>query len=203
MPHPNLAHLQAGPETFLVWLEHNILKAAHPKSLTGLAWVKFDPAQGGHPQTGVDLTGNAVDVYQISTQGAGAQDAVRSYICNYMANESRSVDVSNAGDFCFTANMNGCSFGIDGSNPNGSVKVTHANRGGHSGDQLNQLGIAHNGLGGLKVLEPQTYRTMAPRKNMNATTFGIRSGMNWKWYFQSYCYEGKGLYTLYGVFPIL
>ena len=147
MPQPDLARLQTSPETILEWLENNLLKAAHPSSETGRAWVKFvDPPVGGHPQVGVRATGEAIDVYQLSTRGAGPQDSIPAYICNYQPNDALSVEVSNAGAFCFTANMNGCSFGIGAPGSDGTVRVTHANTGGNPGGQRDQIRGAHKGL---------------------------------------------------------
>lgn len=210
MPPPNLATLQAAPDQLLPWLNANILTAGTVQNVpapNGLAWVRIEPRPV--PPSGavnaVDAAGGAVGLYQLRTNGTGIADAVRAYICNYTAHNVHSVDIGNLGDFVFTTNLNGCTYGIGPAAPNGSRRVSHANSGGAIGTQRtqtwNQHGVPANSTA-VKMLEPSLYRNNLIG-SAQATVFGIRSGLNWDFYFQSYDWDlGSRTFTLHGVFPI-
>jgi hypothetical protein len=204
MPAPDLASLQAGPDTFLTWMESNLLSSSFLQNTiapNARHWIKIEALAAG----AVDDLGQNVDTFKLVNGGAGAVDSLPAFVCNYAGMAVHSSDLSTAGDFCFTPNMNGCTFAIGTPQPNGTVQVSHANSQ-SSVTQRAQISGAHGGLGGLKLMEPAHYRSMGPG-NHQATTFGIRSGMRWRFYFQSYTYlgfaNGGMSYRLNGVFPFL
>lgn len=208
MPLPNLAHLQADPARLLDWLENNLLKAgtlANVPNPPGLAWVRIEaPPVIPFPARAVNRSGRPMDVYQMRSNGAGAHDSVRAYVCNYTAGGVHSVLLGNHGDYCFTINLNGCTFGI-GPVAGGQRRVSHANSGGNTLTQRNQTWGEHhvpaNSLN-ISMLEPATYRRIGGGGNLNATVFGIRSGASWSFYFQLYTAVGNENFQVHGVFPI-
>lgn len=206
MPPPNLAHLQADPAGLLTWLNGNLLQGGYLVNVPnppGTAWVTITPSPN-NPHA-VNAHGVPMDVYRVRSDGHGAHDAVPSYVCNYTAGGVHSVDLGNAGDFCFTTNLNGCTFGV-GPVVAGVRRVTHANTGGNSVAQRAQVwgsqGVPLNSPL-VTLLEPSQYRRLAPGANLNATVFGIRTGVLWRFYFQLYTAVGGGNFQVHGVFPIL
>jgi len=141
----------------------------------------------------VNAAGVPVDVYALNNNGAAAPDnTVPAYICNYATDNVNRVLLGTHGDFCFTITH--------------TRLVSHANHGGIAHLQRQQIQVAHGvgaNLAGVTVLEPQLYRRFAVDLNMQATVFGIRTGYDWRFYFQSYSYHGQGTYRMYGVFPIM
>lgn len=202
MPLPNLNTLQVDPDSLLAWLENNILLSgnlANTMAPNGLCWATIT----ARAAQGIGPGGGAMDVYDVRGNGTGVGDGVRAYICNYQAGQINSVTVGHLGDFVFTTTMNGCTYGIGPAAPNGSRLITHANRGGNTllqrADTFNTHGVGANG-GGVRLMEPALYRR-GLAGNVCATTFGIRTGLNWRFYFQSYSVLA-GVFTLIGVFPI-
>lgn len=208
MPLPNLGSLQAAPEQLRTWCDSNILTAGtvtnalNPAGVTWARIVQRPPMAPGMPApTGQDAAGHAVDVYDLRCDGAGPHDGVPAHICNYMANNIRDVQLDNTPDYMFTINLNGCTFGVGAPQPNGNKLVSHANAGGNAQVQRGMTGGAHGGLGGVALLEPALYRNLGGQGQNQATVFGIRSGLNWRFYFQSYTYLGNQTFRLNGVFP--
>lgn len=205
MPLPDFAQLQAQPDLLLTWLQSNLLISLNPNNNGGGAlWMTIVPFV--HPihgaTTGVDTNGNALDVYEIVTAGANAGNGLRCFVCNYVPGQVHSEVLTAHADYCFTAAMNGCTFGISPM-ANGQVTVAHANTGGNAVAQRVQLnGVLPGGLAAAKVLEPAAYRRVKPNSTLTATTFGIRTGMKWKFYFQSFESLGNGAYRTYGVMPV-
>lgn len=101
--------------------------------------------------------------------------------------------------------MNGCTFGIGPRLPAGTRRVTHANTGGNTLVQRMQTWGAHgvpaNSVA-ISMLEPAEYRRLGGGGNLNATVFGIRTGLAWAFYYQLYTAVGGGNYQVHGVFPI-
>src|SRR5207245_559822 len=140
----------------------------------GTAWVKFEQVPDiPFPPRAVNMSGRPLGVYQLRSNGAGENDSVRAYVCNYTPNAIQTVDLSSAGDYCFTINLNGCTFGI-GPVVRGVRRVSHANTGGNSLAQRNQTwnahGVAANSLG-IKMLEPSEYRRLNTNLNLQSTVF--------------------------------
>jgi hypothetical protein len=208
MPPPNLAALQGNCAAILPWLNNNLLLGGYLQNTAdphGLAWAQFVvPPQIPFPTTADDGQGHAMDVFAVRSDGNGVHDAVRAYICNYQANDVRAVDLQAAADFCFTINLNGCTFAMGAAAPNGDRRVCHANQGGNTLTQRNQtwnaLGVPANTR--VAMLEPAEYRRLGGGGNLNATVFGIRDHLHWSFYFQLYTALGQGRYQVHGVFPI-
>ncbi len=207
MPAPNLAHLQADPALLLPWLNDNLLQGGYLANVPnppGTAWVSITPSPNG-PHA-VNSHGRPMDVYRVRTDGHGAHDAVPAYVCNYTAGGVHSVDLAHAGDFCFTTNLNGCTFGVGPVAGAGRRRVTHANTGGNTVLQRAQVwgsqGVAPNSPH-VALLEPAEYRRLGGGGNLNATVFGVRTGVLWRFYFQLYTAVGGGNFQVHGVFPIL
>jgi hypothetical protein len=208
MPPPNLALLQVDPAGILQWLDDNLLMAgtlANVVNPPGVAWVTIvAPPVIPFPQRAVTTSGRPLDVFTLRSNGAGVHDAVRAYVCNYTAGGVHSVALASIADYCFTINLNGCTFGI-GPVAGGSRRVSHANTGGNTLVQRTQTWGEHhvpaNSLN-IKMLEPAEYRRLGGGGALNATVFGIRTGLVWHFYFQLYTAVGQGNYVVHGVFPI-
>jgi len=210
LPAPNLAHLQAQPNLLLTWLNDNLLLAGLMTNVPnppGLAWVTITapPVIPGMPSLAVNASGRPMDVFTLRTNGGGVGDSVRSYVCNYTANGVHSIDLVNAADYCFTVTLNGCTFGIGPRTPLGFRRVSHANTGGNAFVQRTQTwtqhGVPANSYA-ISLLEPSEYRRLGGGGNLNATVFGVRTGVSWAFYFQLYTAVGNGNYKVHGVFPI-
>ena len=205
MPAPDLDRLHAGPEQLLGWLDNNVLLSGlvqNSASPNFLEWMTIGPPAPFNAPTGQKPDGTAIDVFYLRNNGTGPADAVRSYICNYVPNQVRSTPLGTGGDYCFTTTMNGCTFGVGRAAPDGSVRVSHANTGGDTAAQRNQTWTEH-GNHNVSMLEPALYRRLGNGMNLNITTFGIRSGRAWKFYFQLFEARPGRVFVLHGVFPIL
>jgi hypothetical protein len=211
MPAPNLDRLHAAPESLLEWLEGNLLMSGPLQNVLnppGTAWATVQPRQplfpGGPVPVAVNQSGVPMDVFDLRSNGGGPQNGLSAYICNYTPNQHHSIDIANAADFCFTTNLNGCTFGI-GPVANNTRRVTHSNRGGNTLLQRADIQAAHGagpGLAGITLLEPAQYRRLGGGGALQATVFGIRNGLNWKFYFQSYTAVNGTNFQVHGVFPI-
>jgi hypothetical protein len=212
MPLPNFANIQGNPMLLLPWLNQNLLLAtnnglipnvANPPGTANMTIA----AHGGFPQQAlaVNAHGAPMDVYEISNVGVNVGNQLTSYICNYTAGAANMVHVGMFADFCFTVNMNGCTLGIGPVGPGGDRDVVHANNAAGPAFQRGQvqasLGVGAN-LAGVTLLEPSQYRHLGVA-GLQATTFGILDGANWRFYFQSFTYHGQGAHQVHGVFPIL
>ena len=197
---PNFALMKDQPDLLLDWLDNNILTAAalNNGGNNDPHWVTIIPKPLA---TGLSFTDEAIDVYELTTKKANEDNGMKSYICNYSQGDVHQQNIDAHADYCFTANMNGCTFAI-GPSVDDQITVAHANAGGKPDDQRTQISNVFGGLGGLKLLEPAMYRKLAPNNNLQATTFGIRTGENWDFYFQSYEPRGQGTYKLYTVAKI-
>lgn len=208
MPAPDLPQLQVNPSGLLAWLEDNLLMAGSLKNQpnpNGLIWASIvpRPLDGmNRPARAVNASGRPVDVWNLRSDG-GAHNGLRAYICNYTAKAVTSVDIGSLGDYCFTTNLNGCTYGIGPRQADGTRRVSHANRGGNTilqrTDIQNQNNVGAT-LPGVTMLEPAEYRRLGGE--LHATVFGIRSGYNWSFYYQSYSYMKENQYRLNGVLPI-
>lgn len=206
----------AGPEKALyddavAFLSSNIVQqTVGGKAVTGSLGNFVLQADG----RGRTYDGKPCDKYKMAL-GGGA-NAISAYWCPYADDEINATTLAGAADLMFTAKMNGCSFGIGMPASDGSVRVAHANVStddrldkllqdsfseslkGKNADpklldriasarlqlrtsiQRDQLG-GGSGVGNLSTaLEPNLYR------NMSTTTFGVRTGTTWKFYFQIY-----------------
>jgi hypothetical protein len=64
-------------------------------------------------------TSIAVDVMQLERANPGDANAFLTWVLDYASNDIKYVTLSPARTFCFTATMNGCTFGIGSASPNG------------------------------------------------------------------------------------
>ena len=132
------------------------------------------------------------------------QESFESYICDYKDGEINYQVLDKKADFCFTWTMNGCTFGIGKPAADGSVLVSHGNVKGmgvpRGCQQEAQASLANQMHGGqVSLLEPITYRQGGDEMS---TTFGIREGTAWKFYYQSYRRFGLYAWQLLGVSTI-
>ena len=199
MPHYQL--LNQDPESLLIFLENNIIASG----LLANSKVKNQPEHLilQKSATQGEINGQPADVYYIKNSGeSSSRKALKSYICDYTKGNVEYCTLGRDAGFCFTITMNGCTFGIGQPADDGTVLVSHANTGGETVAQRSQtIGIhsEHNSV--LRsVLEPALYRRMADR--LTASTFGIKTGGGWKFYFQLYRPE-SGVFKCYGTFPII
>jgi hypothetical protein len=171
--------------------------------------------------TAVDTAGNALALWQVVKAQPG-EAYFRSYIADYEqgATTYTTLGSNEHAEFCFTANMNGCTFGHGNHAPDGTLVVSHgnaANTGAHpnfdSSVMTNvlaqstalQTAIQYtrakqgHGVGG-RVFEPEHYRIGARQ----SVTFGYRprGAGAWTFYFIGYTRGGGGAYTSYGVQPM-
>jgi hypothetical protein len=171
--------------------------------------------------TAVDATGHALALWQVVKAQPG-ETYFRSYIADYEQGRTTytTLGSNEHAEFCFTANMNGCTFGHGMQAPDGTLVVSHGNAANtgaiqnfDSGSMTNiqrqstalQTAIQYtrakqgHGVGG-QVFEPEHYR-IGQRQSV---TFGYRprgSGA-WQFHFVAYIRGAGGAYTSYGVQPM-
>jgi hypothetical protein len=123
------------------------------------------------------------------------------YLVEYEDGKTPITVLGTAATMCFTANMNGCTFGIGSqANANSGLVVTHSNSRGHGSQDANtadQRFRAGNVVGpDGRLFEPEHYRT----NNKQSITFGYRSpGQLWRFCFLSYQRHTGQRITTYGV----
>ncbi|HJZ58312.1 MAG TPA: hypothetical protein VKE74_25440 [Gemmataceae bacterium] len=222
MPFPNFASLQASPDSLLNWLQTNLLVAdgilnvANPPGTSDVTFINpVVPYPGATVENAVDASGSPIGVYKITNNPAllpgnafNPATSLASYICNYTANGRNGVNLGSLGDYCFTTNLNGCTFAVGPANAHHVRRVSHVNNGGNTVLQRGQVQTEHGtgpNLAGLTLLEPAMYRRLNPALSMQATVFGIRTGVQWRFYFQSFSAHigATYRYRMYGVIPIL
>lgn len=200
MPDPDYAGWEANPAAILAFMSDNIIA-------TGLlpnAQQNSMPEYLALTKTATRVTKDGRDagwVYYLkaSTETSSAT-ALKSYICDYAKNNTNYALLSDKAKFCFTITMNGCTFGIGMPNSSGDVIVSHSNRASDPNQAETQRDITLGGHrnGQVTMLEPSMYRPVA---KMTCTTFGLRIGGRWKFYFQSYRPNG-GSFEYFGALPI-
>jgi hypothetical protein len=131
-----------------------------------------------------------IPVYKLrkATNTDGKAVIFDAYLVEYEAGKTPQTVLWNKATLCFTANMNGCTFGIGSQiGPADPVLVTHSNSQGMGSDAARAQDQRSNanaviGDGGV-LLEPEHYRTYEKQ----ALTFGFRStGQKWKFCYLSY-----------------
>ena len=156
--------------------------------------------------TGRTDTGANMPVVSVANE-PGFGDTFPSYWCPYQANQAPHAYLRNAAPYMFTAKMDGCSFGIGGASPNGSVRVSHCNVAGKGKEQLTMLeNFFSTRTRGLRTtFGRSSYRfPVGNTASTMATTFGIRVGNDWKFYSQVYAVDiiAKTL-TFMALIPVL
>ena len=190
----------------------NALRANHSEHL-GLATTNWT---GTRASDGANIT-----IWQV-TKARDAGDAYfRSYIADYEQGTTRftTLGVNQHAEFCFTVNMNGCTFGLGMQAGDGTRIVSHgnaANTGAHnniedpyaasrqsitaiqSSIQYSQAKAQFGPTG--QVFEPSHYR----QGGRQSVTFGYRPRGTgaWGFYFIGYNRGNGGVYTSYGVLPM-
>lgn len=180
---PNFAHLQAQPDLLLTWLKNNLLLAGNLQNVGavgvggGIGQVTIGAYQGPVQSATDASNGQPMGVYALKNDPAGALTA---YICNYKANDHRSVLIGTHADYCFTTTLNGCTFAVGPVQPGNVRRVSHANTGGNTILQRQQTRTAQQSgnLAGIALLEPASYRRLSPTLALNTTVFGIRTGLD-------------------------
>ncbi len=132
--------------------------------------------------------------YVVSAANVGDQDTFSAYICPYADNQSHSIQLGNASNLMFTAEMTGCSFGVGIPGPHGDVLVTHSNEKdlatptSTAPQEQGQLQQLQNLGTDFKMLQPSSYREFDAANDIDfrATTVGIRSGGKWEFWYQNY-----------------
>ena len=168
--------------------------------------------------------GLAIPVWQVSKAPKG-EAYFRSYIADYEqgATTFTMLGANEHAEFCFTANMNGCTFGLGIQAGDGTLIVSHGNaantglRQNYDSSAIGPVGLlspgktamqnalqlsralAGHGPGG-RVFEPEHYRFT----NRLSVTFGYRPRVgpgNWTFYFINYTRAGLQVVS-YGVQPM-
>lgn len=179
----------------------------------------------GEPVTGTwkarmgAVGGPLVPLYQVVRAPVG-EAYFRSYIADYHQGQTTftTLGTNQHARFCFTANMNGCTFGRGTqADPNAPLVVSHGNAA-NAGPIVNlqpqlqpatksmlqiqiQYARARDGHGvGGRVYEPEHYRI----GNRMSVTFGHRTpGTVWVFHTIHYERVAGGTYVSYGVGPMI
>jgi len=164
-------------------------------------------------------TNAAIRVWQV-VRAQVNESYFRSYIADYEQGKTTFTTLGTGGqaEFCFTANMNGCTFGLGSQATDGTLLVSHGNAA-NTGQIQNfdpnsiprdQIPMVQTHLQYLRALRghgPQG-RVFAPEHyrvdGRQAVTFGHRPrGGNGAWFFYFVAYTRLwGTITSYGVGPM-
>ncbi|MGH7067307.1 MAG: hypothetical protein ACREFO_04170 [Acetobacteraceae bacterium] len=139
----------------------------------------------------------AVSVKRIEAADEGDPSAFLTWICNYEGNKVHYQTLTSERKFCFTATMNGCTFGIGSPTREGALIVSHANQKVDSNDivdqSLEQATMTRKGLPeGSHLFQPQSYE-FGPKRLVNTTLFGVYINRGWEFWFQQYSGFGSNL----------
>ena len=163
-----------------------------------------------------DRTGNRekIQCYML-TKAKPGETGFDAYIAKYKQGSTTPTTLGTAARLCFTANMNGCTFGIGNQQADGTLLVTHGNAAGHPTSRgfrekssaaaatalqtAIQYTEAKDALGvGSRVFEPEHYRI----DGKQSVTFGVLNNRNkWRFYSMSYKRE-NGTAINFGVNPV-
>lgn len=145
---------------------------------------------------------------------SNALGVFQAFWCPYAQNNTFSCTIDSSGSLCFTALMDGCSFGVKDLG-GGRYQVAHANEGtyasrmgqtyGRVGAEMMQADEQANRLnhvlgGGVSIIAPNDYmRDHDGERALKSTTFGVRNGGSWNFYTQRWLRQGT-TYFLRGVY---
>ncbi|MEM1436497.1 MAG: hypothetical protein AAGG11_20775 [Pseudomonadota bacterium] len=156
-----------------------------------------------------------IPVYML-TKAKEGEASFDAYIAEYHQGATTPTLLGHEADLCFTANMNGCTFGIGSqAKPADTLLVSHGNAAGSDGlkglsgvvkpEAISSIqnSLQHTWARELhaegQVFEPEHYRT----NGRQSITFGWREpGKKWKFYFQSYEKKAGNKWLVYGVSPV-
>lgn len=135
--------------------------------------------------------GKACDIVNLGQRATDGK--FKAYVCDFEANQINYQVLGKAAEFCFTITMNGCTFGIGAPTVDGSVLVTHGNMGGQAAPQLEMGQFMHTGGVNTTFVQPGDYLKYDGGNSgrANITTFGLRDGNKWKFYYQRYATLGN------------
>ena len=182
-----------------IFRENVVYLRGTPKSIGGNAndYLKITRDPGKIGEFNVSGVSHAVPVMKVEAAEKGEEGAFLSWICDYEANDIRYQTLTGDRLFCFTATMNGCTFGIGSATSSGTLIVSHANKKAGNDDiiaqsreqaRLTKLQIEHG-----KLFQPTDYE-FGPNRKVSMTLFGIFIGGTWEFYYQQYlvnfCTEG-------------
>lgn len=153
-------------------------------------------------QIGSDYGMDRVPYYILRKATSADTVTFSAYLVEYQDGKTPITVLGTAATMCFTANMNGCTFGIGSqANANAGLVVTHSNSRGFASQEENaadqRFRASHVVGPDGRLFEPEHYRS----NNKQSITFGYRSpGQLWRFCFLSYQrHIGEGRITTYGV----
>lgn len=136
------------------------------------------------------------------TGQANAAALLTAYWCPYAQNATFKCELGTAASLCFTPGMSGCSFGV-ARHGGGRATVAHANKASYI-RQFVQLAGTEVGPGlqaseqarhlrhllgdNISIIAPDDYMLdhHPDLRGLKATTFGVRTGLTWRFYTQRY-----------------
>lgn len=167
---------------------------------------------GNNSWIGSDGGGGLIDVNTVKNFPSVVGNTFQSYWCPYESNDCKLAWLGAAANYMFTAKMDGCTFAVGSSAPNGSRMVAHANIGGKGAEQLDEIRgkVAFARDQGMKTLAPSAYyfggkdALTGTMWKIQATTFGLRlANGTWKFYSQTIRYDSiQKTMQLVAVVPI-
>ena len=143
-----------------------------------------------------------IPVYKLELgHQAGVDDQIFAYWCPYSDDKTYGVVLKDVADYMFTAEMDGCSFGVGSRGRDGSRLVYHANV--HGSDRQDQQDKQHSDLANVNashmILHPTAYRTLGAGLGYRVTTFGLRLKNKWQFHYQVHEYQQQFSINLFGV----
>ena len=150
-------------------------------------------------------SGATCPVMEIETAESHDAGAFVSWICDYDSDAVNYKTLSNSRQYCFTATMNGCTFGIGTRVGGGVVTVSHSNAVTLGGGSLRQQAVEQKSLAssvspeGVRLFQPIDYNfnghvytpSFGGHGQLNTTTFGLLINNDWRFYYQQYIQIGR------------
>ncbi len=208
-----MAFLDDFVDNTLVFLTQNVVFVGVPNATSGVVNLSVaapaNPAVAGNLPQGVANGCVSGGVYMLRLQTPADARALPAYFCPYSPGRVEVTTLGNGALWAFTADMDGCTFGVGHQGPHagGHVTVLHANMMHMQGSTLTpgggapvtgipaqrrlqkMLAVSHIGPNG-ELIEPEDYLG-APDARMHATTFGHHANGG-PWTFQSLTYRNTG-----------
>ncbi|GGF65763.1 hypothetical protein GCM10007301_26850 [Azorhizobium oxalatiphilum] len=135
-----------------------------------------------------------------------SEGAFKAYICPYSNDFVHAIVLERAADVMFTANMDGCTFGIGQPSPQGVVRVAHANAQGIESksdtpdpQRREQVRMLKQEGTDQHIVDPYAYVDRAPfGHGHTAVTVGLRDPKSnrWSFYYQHHLHDHPAMRTL-------